>query len=81
MPKRGTALPARLDFWTTAVQRAQVVAIAYQTGQAGEHAGACRMLLTKGIQAYMAGLSERERAEYDKIMARVRVLEGIDEVE
>lgn len=82
MPKGSMKFPKRLDFWATPGMRMQVVALSYLRGEAGKHASICRMLLERALKEELAEMTENERREFDFILTRVRMAEGItDKVE
>lgn len=57
----------------------QLVAVSFFQGRRGEYSALIRDFLTQGIARFEAGLSERDRARYDEILANVRESESLRE--
>jgi len=73
MPKKTRDFPARIDFLATDEMRDQLVAISYLMGAGGEYSTPARNLLKRAIDNHMEGLSDKERTEFDEILANVRL--------
>jgi len=77
-PKKTIDFPARLDFFTTDEQRVALISIGYLTGTGGEYATPARNLLEGAIERYLDNLDAKKRAQYQEILKRVLIREGLD---
>ena len=51
-----------------------LIAVAYYRGQGGRFAGPARDFLRDGCERFAAGLSPKERARFDEILANVKFI-------
>ena len=77
MPKMHKDFPAQLSLSVPLDMRQKLQAIGYYLGNGGEYAGACRNLLNESIERFIAGLGERERINFDQMLANVLAREVI----
>ena len=73
MPKLYSAYPVPLNILMADDGTKEALrAVAYFRGEAGHHAGPARDFIRFGLDAWVSGLSTRDRARYDEILANVR---------
>jgi len=53
--------------------RLDLIAIAYHRGQKGKYAAPARDFIAKGIADYKRGLSDKDRKEFEEILASVKL--------
>lgn len=75
MPKLSKDFPAQLSLQVTEDMRLALIAIGYDTGNGGEYATPARNLLHRAIRNYIDELNPKRRAEFDEILANVRIAE------
>ena len=73
MPKKFKEFDARLDFLVPKKMKLDLISIAYMMGAGGEHSTPARNFLRRPIKAYIEGLSDKERGEFNQIRANVEI--------
>lgn len=74
MPKTAKEFPCTINLSTTLEIKQSLVAMGYLQGDGGKYASAARNCMTRGFRAWLAGLSDRERKEFDEILERVKIM-------
>lgn len=77
MPKRGSDFPANININCATSLKQAVITISYLRGGNGQLADVTRDLLTDGVAAYIAGLDERRRRDFEDILATVKARDAL----
>jgi len=73
MPKNGRDFPCTINLGVDLETKQGVIAMGYLSGQGGEYASVVRNLVKRGLRRWVESLGEKERKEYDEILANVRI--------
>lgn len=74
MPKNSKDFPVTLNFSSTLEMKQQLVAVGYFMGSGGEYSSAARNFLSKAYRAWLGTLTDKERREFDEILARCQII-------
>lgn len=73
MPKTSKDFTATLNFGVDLDTKQHLTAIGYFTQAKGEYASPARNFLKRSIKDWYRNLSERDRKDFDEILANVRI--------
>jgi hypothetical protein len=73
LPKLAKDFDTTLNFGVELELKQNLVAMGYLTQRKGEYASPARNLLWQAFKRWREGLSERDRKDFDKILANVKI--------
>lgn len=73
MPKTSKDFQVTLNFSSTLEIKQALTAVGYFNSQKGEYAGAARNFVEQGYKAWLGRLSEKDRKEFDEILAKTKI--------
>lgn len=74
MTKTGKDFETTLNFGTTLEMKQQMTAMGYFLTGKKEYSSAARNMIQRGFRAWLAGLSDKEKREFDEILERVKIM-------